>query len=297
MKVVFRRWSGFIIVLCCLLTQSQGQIGQPIQQIEVRHIGPPAASDALIRSNIRVKEGDVYTRTGVDDDVRNLYSTGYFYNIRVATEPAQRGIKLIYVVQGKPVISEIRFEGNEKYSRRKLLKKVTSKPGEPLDDRKLFLDAQELEKMYQKAGYQKTTVKYVRNIDEAAGRGSVIFQIEESPKVKIEDVEFIGANSFSQRKLRKVLKTRRHWIFSWITGSGKLKEEEFQEDYERLTAFYQNEGYIDFEIKDVQIDQISPKKNHHPLDCFRREAIRGRLGGIPGQHSIFTGGDSRWLYS
>src|SRR6059058_246022 len=122
MKSVFRRWCGFIIILCGLLHAAQAQVGQKIQKIEVRHVGPPAASDSLIRANIRVKEGDTYTRTSVDDDVRSLYSTGFFYNIRVATEPSpDSGVNLIYVLQGKPIISEIRFEGNREYSRNKLL--------------------------------------------------------------------------------------------------------------------------------------------------------------------------------
>src|ERR1043165_1136582 len=191
MKLVFRRWSGFILILCWLAQVGYAQVGQAIKKIELRHVGPPAASESLIRANIRVKEGDTYTRTSVDDDVRSLYSTGFFYNIRVATEPAEGGINLIYVLQGKPIISEIRFEGNKEYSRKKLAKKVTSKVGDPLDERKVFLDAQELQKMYQKSGYQKTEVKGVARIEnEAAGRGTVTFEIHEAPKVRISDVEF-----------------------------------------------------------------------------------------------------------
>lgn len=49
-------------------------------------------------------------------------------------------------------------------------------------------------------------------------------------------------------------------MFSWITGSGVLKEDEFLTDRERLAEFYRNEGYIDFEIQDVKFDQISPRK-------------------------------------
>lgn len=261
MKEVLRRWTGFVLILCWLAANSHGQVGQAIQKIEIRHVGPPAASEPLIRANIRVKEGDTFTRTTVDDDVRSLYTTGYFYNIRVATEPEGQGIKLIYVLQGKPVISEVRFEGNDKYSRKKLLKIVTSKVGDPLDERKLFTDAQEIQKKYQKDGYQRTTVKYAPPvIDEAAGRGSVTFEIVEAPKVKIDDVEFVGAKEFKQKKLRKVIKTRRWWMFSWITGSGKLKDEQFQEDKQRLLEFYQNEGYIDFEIQDVKFDYLTPKK-------------------------------------
>ena len=134
MKLVFRRWTGYILILSWLATVGYAQVGQTVEKIEIRHIGPPAASDSLIRANIRVKEGDTYTRTSVDDDVRSLYSTGYFHDIRVAYEPAEQGgINLIYVVQGKPVVTEIRFEGNEQYSRRKLMKKVTSKVGGSLE--------------------------------------------------------------------------------------------------------------------------------------------------------------------
>ena len=191
------------MILCWLVTSGYGQVGQTIKKIDIRHVGPAAASESLIRANIRVKEGETYVRTSVDDDVRSLYSTGFFYNIRVATEPADGGINLVYVLQGKPILTEINFEGNTKYSRKKLLKKVTSKVGEPLDERKLHLDALEIEKMYQKSGYQRTTVTPQPKIEnEAAGRGTVTFEIAEAPKVKIEDVEFVGANAFSQRKLR-----------------------------------------------------------------------------------------------
>ena len=234
----------------------------------IRHVGPPAVSDELVRANIRVKEGDSYEgATGeselnshIADDVRNLYTTGYFYNIRVGQQFTPEGVELTYVVQGKPLLTAIKFQGNKKYSNAKLLKKVTSKIGEPLDELKLFTSSQEILKMYQKAGYQKTEVKYVLNIDENAGRGTVTFEITESPKVKILRVDFDGAQAFKQKKLRKVIKTRRRWTFSWLTGSGRLKDEEFDEDKEKLADFYRNEGYIDFELKDVKFENPAPDR-------------------------------------
>jgi outer membrane protein insertion porin family len=249
-----------------------------VQRIEIRHVGPPAASDELIRSHIRVKPGEVYMRSGAQDDVRTLYTTGLFYNIRVVEERTADGIAVIYQLQGKPVLTDIQFEGNKKYNNKKLLRRVTSRIGEPLDDRKLFTDSREILQMYQKAGFQKTQVKYRTDIDENAGRGKVTFEIEETPRVKIDRVDFVGAEAFTQRKLRKSIKTRRRWMFSWLTGTGVLKDDEFADDKDRLAEFYRNEGYIDFEIKDIQFDYIDPRRMI--IRFFVSEGRQYRVGGV-----------------
>ena len=161
-----------------------------------------------------LRVGDAYQPVAVDDDVRNLYATGFFYNIQVTSDVTPGGVVLTYAVQGKPRLTDIRFQGNKKYSDSKLRKKLTSKIGEPLDERKLFTDSQEIQKMYQKAGYPRTEVKAFSTVIEESGRASATFEITESPKVKIVEVDFVGAQAFAQKKLRKVIKTRKHWMFS-----------------------------------------------------------------------------------
>ena len=232
----------------------------PVSRVEIRHVGPPAVSDDLIRANLRMKEGDPFTEPGTNEEVRNLRATGYFYNVRVAIDAENGGIKVIYILTGKPVLTEIRFEGNTRYSERKLRKKVTSKIGEPLDEYKLHTAAQEMQKLYQKAGYQRTVVDPRVVINESLGRGVATFVITEAPKIRVTDVRFEGAEAFKQGKLRKVIKTRRHWVFSWLTGSGKLKDEQFQEDRQKLIEFYQDAGYIDFEIRDLQFLEPTPNR-------------------------------------
>lgn len=242
----------FLFLALVVCTRAQTGPGT-VSKIEIKHVGPASVSDELIRSNIRVKVGDPYQRTATDDDISNLYATGLFYNIRVARESTANGVVLTYLVQGKPRLTEIHFTGNKRFSETKLRKKLTSKVGEPLDERKLFTDSQEIQKMYQKSGHPRTEVKPVSNVIEESGRATATFEIKESPKVKIIRVEFVNTKAFSQRKLRKVIKTRKHWMFSWITGSGYLKDEQFEDDQEKLKEFFRDNGYIDFEIKEVQV--------------------------------------------
>lgn len=259
-----RQIAALFLLLCATVAFGQGTplspaSAQTITGIEIKHVGPATVSDELIRANLRMKVGDPYIRPNVDDDVKNLYTTGLFYNIRVAESNSVDGVGLTYLVQAKPRLTEIRFQGNKKYTNDKLLKKISSKVGDPLDERKLFTDSQEMQKMYEKAGYPGTTVKYVLNIEETAGRGTATFEINETRKVKIKRVEFVGAQAFPEKKLRKVIKTRKHWMFSWLTGSGVYKADQFEEDREKLVSFYRDEGYIDFEIKDVQLERPTKK--------------------------------------
>jgi outer membrane protein insertion porin family len=284
MKSVRPRWLRVCaVLLACMQYAAVAQVADrpaapAIEKIVIKHIGPPAVSDELIRANIRIKEGDSYSQVSVDDDVRNLYSTGYFYNVRVGQETSAKGLTITYAVQGKPVLTEIRFTGNLKYSVSKLRKKVSSKPGEPLDERKLFNDSQEILKMYQKAGLQKTKVEPRPSINENLGKGTVTFEITEAPKVRIDNVIFDHATHFKQSKLRRTIKTRRWWMWSWLTGSGRLKDEEFEEDKEKLREFYGENGYIDFELKDVRFEY--PRTNHMVLHLDVSEGTQYKVGAV-----------------
>lgn len=242
---------------------AEAQLGRPaltVGQIIITNIGPAKVSEALVRANIRVKEGDPYNRAAIDTDIRTLYATGYFENIQVREQLAGTQVNLIYYLEGKLTLTAIQFVGNKKYSTRKLQKQVSSKIGEPLDRRKLFNDTEAIKKLYIKAGLGETKVDHRVSPDERAGRASVIFEITEAPKQRVVAVQFPGAQAFKERKLRKTVKTRRWWFMSWITGSGKLKPEELELDEDRLTELYHKAGYIDFELKQVQVTNLTPKK-------------------------------------
>lgn len=301
MNNLFRHaWLAAICLLTVLLPLSAS--GATIKKIELKHVGPPAVSESLIKANIRVKEGDTYNRLAVDEDVRSLYSTGYFYNIRVAEEDTVGGIILTYALQGRPIVTAIKFTGNTKFDSGKLMNKIRAAPvkpdgkpgtefgglfggpksetriGQPLDERKLFGDTQVIKEMYQKAGYQKTEIKYVLNIDENAGRGTVTFEITEAPKVRVIEITFDGAQAFPQKKLRKIIKTRKAWIFSFLDSRGKLKDDQLEDDKEKILEFYRGEGYIDFELKEVKYEYETP--NRVKLHFIISEGRQYKVGAV-----------------
>src|SRR5262249_53299196 len=97
--------------------------------------------------------------------------------------------------------------------------------------------------------------------------------------------EFVGAQAFPQKRLRKVIKTRRHWMFSWLTGSGILKDEQFEEDKEKLADFYRNGsgkrgegGYLDFEIKNVEF--LNPTPRTMVIRFIINEGTQYKVGAV-----------------
>ncbi len=276
------------MVLGCATAAWGQSLGPKIGRVDVKFVGPASVSEEFIRSNIKLKSGASYQPGLTQDDVHTLYGTGQFYNIRVSVDQADDGgVVLTYIVQARPRITEIRFEGNKKLSDSKLKKKVTFKVGEALDEQKVFTDVQEIKKLYEKNGLADTQVKYILNIEELTGHGIVTFHVEESPKVKIENVEILGATNFKQKDLRSELKTKRRWMFSWLTSGGYFQQDEFDGDRDRLTDFYRNHGYLDFEIKDVKLDR--PTTNVMDVKIFVNEGRQYKVGDVKISGSkIFT---------
>ena len=282
MKLFFRLFGVWLLFGCASVAWPQ-MAGTKIDRVDIKYAGPATVNEQFIRAYIRTKAGDIYRANVTEDDIKALYATGQFYNIRVTLDQADDGgVVLTYVVQANPRLTDIKIAGNKKLSDSKIRKKITAKAGQPLDQQKLFTDSQEIQKLYEKYGYAGTQVKPVVNIDELAGRGTVTFEIVEAPKIKIKEVDFVGAAAFTQKELRKEIKTRRHWMFSWITGSGVFKEDEFDDDRGQLVDFYHNHGYLDFEIKDVKLDR--PKTNAMVIRYYIYEGRQYRVGSV-----VFTG--------
>jgi outer membrane protein insertion porin family len=278
MKLIYRLLLPLLLLGGAPALRAQSA-GATIDRVDIKFVGPATVSDQFIRVNIRVKKGDIYRPSATQDDVRSLYATGQFYNIRVTTDQSPTGgVILTYIVQARPRVTEVTLEGNKKLSDRKLKKKITVKVGDPLDEQKLFSNVQEMKKLYEKYGYPDTQVKYVLSIDENAGTGRVTYQIVESPKIRITSVDFVGAAAFTQKELRKQIKTRKHWMWSWLTGSGTFKEDEFDADKDTLGTFYRDHGYLDFEIKDIKL--ANPTTNRLAITFYIYEGKQYKVGAI-----------------
>jgi outer membrane protein insertion porin family len=104
--------------------------------------------------------------------------------------------------------------------------------------------------MYADEGYQFAEVK--PTVKEVPGGPKLVhlsFNINEGPKVKIRDVDFIGNSAVSDGKLERQMKENKSkgWL-SFITGGGTFKEDKFAEDADKIIEYYRDRGYITAQV-------------------------------------------------
>ena len=228
--------------------------GYRVGTITVKFVGTANVNEQVVRANMQLHEGGDLDDTILDRDIRNLYKTGLFEFIQTKWEAAgPRTFNLVVEVTPKFRVLAVRYDGNKKVKTSKLEGEVKTKPNTALDERQVKADSEKIHEYYQKEGYNQVSVTYVVERNRATGFGTVVFRIREGDRVKIADVRFSGNKSFKVRTLRRQMDTRRWWIFSWLTDTGRFKDDTFDDDLGKLRDYYREHGYLDVEIAEDKV--------------------------------------------
>lgn len=233
-------------------TANQGpNVGPIVREVVIEYVGSRNVAKEVILSNMRTTVGQPFSPSAIEEDVRNLYATGFFINLRIYDEPVPNGVKVVIVVQPKPTLKEIIIKGAQKISEKAIRKKITTKVGDTLSEQKVSADAQTIRDYYQDKNFKSAQVEYKIDVNEQLGRAVVTYTITENKKQIIKDIVFEGNKSFKEKELRKVMKTKTQNWLSFINKSGRYKDEQIQDDLKALRDFYWDHGYIDMSVKDV----------------------------------------------
>ena len=247
-----------------------GQEGQPpqpaqrqqspiVRQIEIQYAGPATLSRQRILSNMKTTVGQPYSELTVEDDVRSLYATGLVTNVRIYGEPLPDGVKVIVVVQTRVTLTEVLIQGNQIFKTKRIRRELNLKTGTPLDEQALETARQKLVDLYQKRGYPDTDVQYKVDVNEDRGTARVIYSVSEGQKSVVKTIRFVGNTALTSKRLRKEMKTKENNLLGFVTGAGRLNNQQLDGDVQKLKELYQDNGYADAQITDVRIDRLDKK--------------------------------------
>lgn len=253
--------------------------------ITIKFIGMATVSEQVVRANMVLRENTELDEALIDRDIRSLYRTGVFEFIEVKREEATGNVvNFVFELTPKFRVLDVQYEGNQGVKSRRLAKEIKTVANGPLDERQIKEDSQKIYEYYQKRGYNQAQVSYTIDRDRDTGFSTVIFKIREGARVKIAAVNFIGNDSVKARRLRKEMETKKWTLISWLLGSGRLKDDEFDEDLIKLRDYYQEEGFLDVEIAEDKITFDYPKPERLVITIRVDEGRQYRVG-----ETTFTG--------
>lgn len=207
----------------------------------------------VIRGQVKARKGDLYERTDLDRDVQSLLAMGNFDRVAADISPLNQPVpqhlfdsagstttvKVTFLVEEKPLVKKIRFSGNKKLSKGKLLDEVSLKEKDPLDRVKLRTDEDKILEAYHKKGFIHAVVDSKVDVDTAAAMAEVTFVLDEGPKTVIGTVEIEGLKAYKKKKVLKQMTNRPKKVY---------QEKELETDKKKIEALYKNNGYSDFTI-------------------------------------------------
>ena len=248
-------------------------------------LGNVKVEEGVVRGAMKSREGGPFSTEQVREDLRSIFSLGYFTDVQVDIKSTLKGKEVIFIVVEKPSIKEVLITGNQKVKLEDIKEKMTLIPRSILNLEKVKENAEQIRKLYFSKGYYGVKVEdkidYLENNEAVA-----TFKIVEGPKGHIQKITFKGNKNIKSSDLRKVMTTKQWNLFSIITKTGVLDEDILKNDTQLLTAYYFDHGYLDVKISEPKIDFRDPKKIRIEIEIV--EGPQYRFGNIDFKGDVLT---------
>ena len=210
-------------------------------------------------------------------DVNRMRESGRFSYVDARMDVEGDGVVLVYTVATKQRLRSIGIVGGPK-SGRKIRQKSELEIGQFADDSTFEIAASKIKEAYRDFWYPDAAVTWSAKTDAELGTVDVTFHIDEGRKMGIKRIEFEGNDVIEDDDLRKLMQQKQKSWLSFITGSGKYKDELVDSDVFAIKSFYMNNGFLDIEVSEPELDDSNPKKARlvFPID----EGQRYRIGDV-----------------
>jgi outer membrane protein insertion porin family len=229
----------------------------------LRRIAPQTVKTYMV-----CRAGEKLDGALVDRDVHALARLGWFETIRVerAAVPdmseedgdSPDRVRLIFYLEERPFLTKVEYSGSRLLSRQQIDKllteeKLAPKLGEPEDRAILHHAARAIESALADLGHPDARVR-IREAELPNATVVVRFEIGDGPHRPAGRVIFEGHPEVSGKLLRRQMRrTAPNAFFAKLRGLDSYTPAGFEEDRERLLAYYQNHGFPEARVGTARI--------------------------------------------
>jgi outer membrane protein insertion porin family len=215
--------------------------------------GNRRVQEAVILGRIQSKPGSPFNPSQLSDDVRAIFSLGFFDDVRTRIEDFEGGVKLTFEVVERPFVRDVEFTGNRRVSSDTLRDKIDLKLGSvynPVDAQRA---REKLKDHYEEEGYFEVQIT-PETESFPDGDVKVVFAIGEGRRITIDKVVVQGNRGLPDAKIKEVMQVQERQYFIL---RGTLQRQKLDEDVERVISVYNDNGFVQARVEamDVVVDR------------------------------------------
>jgi outer membrane protein insertion porin family len=229
-----------------------------VEQIEVQGLFR-MTREAFLHA-LGIKVGDTYDERVIRARFKSLWDRGLFEDISIESEDGPAGGKVLIVkVRERPVLTSVTYEDNKVATRTQIEDRLRErdiplKLGKPLDMGTVFFAESAIRDLLAEKGFLDAIVEAeIQRVTETSK--AVHFKITPGGKTRIKEIEFVGNEIFSDRRLRGELELteKRKWYWPWSQKS-LYHPVKWDQDVSKIRQLYLSQGYLDVEIGAPRIE-------------------------------------------
>ncbi len=247
-----KRWLALLCLLC-----SSVVLADSFTVSDIRIQGLQRVSAGTVFNLIPVNVGDTIDEITVRQMIRLIFRSGFFRDVRIARD---EGVLIVNVAE-RPAIDSIELDGNKAIKSEALLEGLAQqglKEGEIFKKSTLERVNLELERQYVSQGRYGASV-VTESEELPRNRVAIKINIVEGKTAGIKHINVVGNETYPLPELMDVLELKLPSLLSFYKNDDKYSREKLSGDMEKLESFYQDRGYVEFQIESTQVS-ITPDK-------------------------------------
>jgi outer membrane protein insertion porin family len=255
---MYSRWLKVILLLLIVSTPVQAEDRFVVSDIKIE--GLERIPDGTLLNYLPVHVGDPFDSSQVAYSIKELFKTGFFKDVKLARD----GDVLVVQVIERPAIADVKFDGNSDIDDEQLeeiLKDIGIVKGRVFNPSALDRIEQGLKQQayYSQGKYAVRIETKVKELER--NRVSIDIKISEGVIALIKQVNIVGNKIFDDATLLDELQLGVPGTWSFFSSIDEYAKPKLAADIETIKSYYQDRGYIRFNVTSTQVSITPDKKD------------------------------------
>jgi outer membrane protein insertion porin family len=225
-------------------------------------------------SYMKLRIGETYTPERGDEALKDLFATELFADVAIRYTDGVVSVE----IRENPVINRIVLEGNKRIKDEKITPEVRLAPRQIFTRSKARADVARIIELYRRQGRFAATVE-PKIVQLEQNRVDVVFEITEGPKSKVQQINIIGNEKFSDGELRSEMLTKQARLTRFFSSNTSYDPDRLAFDQQKLRQFYLTNGYADFRVISA-VAELTPDRQDFIITYVVEEGERYKFGDV-----------------